>query len=263
MVIAGAGLTGACAAPYERPPLSKAVMTCKAEPVPPTICDAAKLAEARVEFIGRVAATVVDRAAHEVHLADGHRIPYSRLLIATGAQARKLGIPDAGRLRYLRSFAEAIELRGQLSPGYPGRDHQRRFHRPRACSECLAARLRCDGHRGRPAAPGARSPRGDRRNRRRAASCRRGTPALQRRGGAGGSPCRRLAHPARRRGHGGLRCGDRGRRRGARTRSSAKSISGRLGLHRGTPPPVPAGLALPASPPYRGSYAVYLALLKL
>lgn len=138
MVIVGAGEAGARAAmalreagwagpvaligdegeaPYERPPLSKAAMTCEAEPAPTTICDRVRLAQAGIDFIGGVAAAGIDRAGHAVILADGRRIPYARLLLATGARARRLAIPGGGQLLYLRSFTDALALRRRLRPG--------------------------------------------------------------------------------------------------------------------------------------------------
>jgi 3-phenylpropionate/trans-cinnamate dioxygenase ferredoxin reductase subunit len=104
-------------APYERPPLSKAALTCEPEPVPKTICDQAKLADAGVDFVHGVAATGIDRAAHRVVLADGRRIPYGRLLLATGARVRRLAISGSEHLLYLRSFADALALRRRLQPG--------------------------------------------------------------------------------------------------------------------------------------------------
>ena len=52
-------------------------------------------------------------------LADGRRIPYLKLLLATGARPRRLTVEGAEseHVLYLRSFAEALALRGRLRPG--------------------------------------------------------------------------------------------------------------------------------------------------
>jgi 3-phenylpropionate/trans-cinnamate dioxygenase ferredoxin reductase component len=100
--------------PYERPPLSKSVMTGTAEPA--AVCDAAALRDADIGFIAGVAATDIDRDRHEVVLADGRRIGYERLVLATGAKARRLPLPRDG-VHYLRSQADALALRGRLRPG--------------------------------------------------------------------------------------------------------------------------------------------------
>jgi 3-phenylpropionate/trans-cinnamate dioxygenase ferredoxin reductase subunit len=98
--------------PYERPPLSKSVLTGGA-PVP--ACDAARLRDADVRFVSGVAATDIDRNRHELVLADGRRIAYERMLLATGAAPRRL--PGSGDVHYLRSLADALALRERLRPG--------------------------------------------------------------------------------------------------------------------------------------------------
>jgi 3-phenylpropionate/trans-cinnamate dioxygenase ferredoxin reductase component len=98
--------------PYERPPLSKSVLT-GGEPVP--TCDAARLRDADIEFVSGVAATDIDRNRHELVLADGGRIAYDRMLLATGAVPRRLpAIPDG---HYVRSLSDALALRERLRPG--------------------------------------------------------------------------------------------------------------------------------------------------
>ncbi len=104
-------------APYDRPPLSKKAITDAETPAPATICDIAQLAEAGIDFLSGVRATGIDREAHEVILADGRRIRYARLLIATGARARRLLIPGGDRVLYLRRFSDALVLRDRVRPG--------------------------------------------------------------------------------------------------------------------------------------------------
>jgi 3-phenylpropionate/trans-cinnamate dioxygenase ferredoxin reductase component len=101
-------------APYERPPLSKAVMTADAEPAPPTTLDATRAEAHGIDLLCGCPATAIDRGNHRVLLQDGRRLSYRKLLLATGARARRLGIDGAGRLLYLRSFADAVALRDRL-----------------------------------------------------------------------------------------------------------------------------------------------------
>ncbi|WEK49923.1 MAG: FAD-dependent oxidoreductase [Candidatus Kaistia colombiensis] len=140
MIVIGAGEAGARAAmalresgfagrvtilgdeahrPYERPPLSKAALTDAAEPQAAFILTPDRLDEHGITHLGGRAVTAIDRAAHEVHLADGERLRYDRLLIATGARARKLALPGATpeNVLYLRTFEEARALRSRLAPG--------------------------------------------------------------------------------------------------------------------------------------------------
>jgi 3-phenylpropionate/trans-cinnamate dioxygenase ferredoxin reductase subunit len=98
--------------PYERPPLSKAVLTGGDVA---SACDAATLRDAGVEFVPGVAAVDIYRESHELVLADGRRIAYERMLLATGAVPRRLPWLDGGH--YLRSLADALTLRDRLRPG--------------------------------------------------------------------------------------------------------------------------------------------------
>ncbi|MCX5517052.1 FAD-dependent oxidoreductase [Kaistia defluvii] len=105
--------------PYERPPLSKAALTDEAEPEAAFILTPDRLDEHGIRHLGGRAATAIDRAAHAVELADGGWLRYDRLLIATGARARKLAVPGAGpeNVLYLRTLEEARALRSRLAPG--------------------------------------------------------------------------------------------------------------------------------------------------
>jgi 3-phenylpropionate/trans-cinnamate dioxygenase ferredoxin reductase subunit len=95
--------------PYERPPLSK---TGELKP----ICDTDALREAGITFLPGTEATGLDTAAHVLELAEGRRLPYRSLLLATGARARRL--PFGGALVHLlRTRADAAALRERLRPG--------------------------------------------------------------------------------------------------------------------------------------------------
>lgn len=72
--------------PYDRPPLSKAVLTGWIPAEHTTLPRRKTLAG--VEWRLGVAATSLDLATKQVHLADGHSVEFDRLLIATGTRAR-------------------------------------------------------------------------------------------------------------------------------------------------------------------------------
>lgn len=129
VVIVGAGLAGARTAealrtrgftgavtllgaedhpPYDRPPLSKAVLTGRQYDT--TL--ATDFAALDVELAAGVRATGLDTAG--VHAIDGVH-PFDHLVIATGATPRRL--PGGGPQRTLRTAADAHELRGALRPG--------------------------------------------------------------------------------------------------------------------------------------------------
>jgi len=105
--------------PYERPPLSKTAMTAADEPVAATILTDDQLAAHGIRHLSGVMVTDIDRAGHAVALDDGSRLPYTRLLLATGARPRKLSTPgaEAGNLLYLRTFTDALAMRAHLKPG--------------------------------------------------------------------------------------------------------------------------------------------------
>ena len=72
--------------PYDRPPLSKAVLTGWVPAEQTRLPRLETLAD--VEWRLGVAATGLDLPAKRVRLADGHTIEFDRLLIATGTRAR-------------------------------------------------------------------------------------------------------------------------------------------------------------------------------
>jgi 3-phenylpropionate/trans-cinnamate dioxygenase ferredoxin reductase subunit len=105
VILVGAEL----APPYERPPLSK---TWEFKP----LCDDGMLWEADITLLCGVEATGLDVAAHVLELDGGRRLEYRSLLLATGAQARRLPFGGA-RVHVLRTCADAAALRERLAPG--------------------------------------------------------------------------------------------------------------------------------------------------
>ncbi|BAJ82936.1 ferredoxin reductase (plasmid) [Acidiphilium multivorum AIU301] len=105
--------------PYERPPLSKTVLTAADLPIPTLIGGADMLTGQNILCRSGVVATGLDREARAVQLQDGTRLSYSRLLLATGARPRTLSVPEteARNVLYLRTFNDALALRARLSRG--------------------------------------------------------------------------------------------------------------------------------------------------
>lgn len=137
-VIVGGGLAGAKAAetlrdegftgrvilicderdhPYERPPLSKGFLSGSQERESVFVHEPSWYAQAHIELHLGQAAVQLDRTAKVVRLGDGTRIHYDRLLLATGAEPRRLDIPgtDLAGVHHLRRLAHAERLRGVLS----------------------------------------------------------------------------------------------------------------------------------------------------
>ena len=105
--------------PYERPPLSKDYLRGEADRDRLYVHDDAFYADHDIEL--RLGRTAVDMNTflREVALDDGERLGYDRLLLATGAEPRRLAIPggDLDGVHYLRSVDDSDELREQLQRG--------------------------------------------------------------------------------------------------------------------------------------------------
>lgn len=105
--------------PYERPPLSKSVLTAPEIPANSYLLPPARWSEFGVRFHLGAEATGIDRQDKAVALADGSRLPYRKLVLATGLSPRRIEAlaPVADRVAYLRSFQDALGLRDRIRPG--------------------------------------------------------------------------------------------------------------------------------------------------
>jgi 3-phenylpropionate/trans-cinnamate dioxygenase ferredoxin reductase subunit len=100
--------------PYERPPLSKALLIAAEEPPVPYFREAARYAEHAIEVETGAEAASIDTAARLVRLRDGRTVAYDRLLIATGGAARRLTCPGAEHALVLRTLEDARVARARL-----------------------------------------------------------------------------------------------------------------------------------------------------
>jgi 3-phenylpropionate/trans-cinnamate dioxygenase ferredoxin reductase component len=102
-------------APYERPPLSKAVLTDAAPP--PVIVSDDALADSNIAWRPGVSAVALDPQRRHLSLDDGSSIGFDRLLIATGARPRTPPVPGPDVILSLRSVGDAQGLRERFTPG--------------------------------------------------------------------------------------------------------------------------------------------------
>ncbi|MBC6457282.1 NAD(P)/FAD-dependent oxidoreductase [Actinomadura sp. HBU206391] len=137
-VIVGAGLAGAKAAealrdqgfdgrivllgdephrPYERPPLSKDYLAGKSEREQVFVHPEGWYGENDVDLRSGQAVAAIDRDVHQVVLADGSRLGYDRLLLATGSSPRRLSVPgaDADGVHYLRRIEDSDQIKDTLA----------------------------------------------------------------------------------------------------------------------------------------------------
>jgi len=103
--------------PYERPPLSKDYLLGKADRETMFVHPLAWYAEHDIDLRLGARVTGLDPAAHEVTLADGSRIGYAKLLLATGSTPRHLTIAGAGAggVLYLRRVGDSDRLRATFA----------------------------------------------------------------------------------------------------------------------------------------------------
>jgi len=139
-VIVGAGLAGAKAAetlrtegydgrilligaeperPYERPPLSKGLLLGSASHESVYVHPADWYAEHDVELRTGTTVDAIDRDRQEVRTADGERLGYDKLLLATGARPRPLPVPGAelDGVLYLRTLADSDRIAAVATDG--------------------------------------------------------------------------------------------------------------------------------------------------
>lgn len=101
--------------PYDRPPLSKAVLLGQKKGGDTAFFPSSWFQENAIELSLSSKAVRIDRDSRHVELSDGSTIGYSRLLLATGSSIRPLGVPgaDLAHVFSLREphHAEAIAAR--------------------------------------------------------------------------------------------------------------------------------------------------------
>ena len=134
LVIVGAGLAGGSAAvqlrkdgfdgrivlvgdepeaPYERPELSKGYLRGTKERAKLDVREAAFYGENSIELLTSTRVTAIDAKARDVLLSDGQRIPFDRLLLATGSSPRRLKLSgsDLAGIHYLRTVSDSDAIR--------------------------------------------------------------------------------------------------------------------------------------------------------
>jgi 3-phenylpropionate/trans-cinnamate dioxygenase ferredoxin reductase subunit len=101
--------------PYEKPPLSKAVLTGKVGPHDAPIAGPKGLGGHGVTLTCSARVGAIDRTARAVVTEAGERIAYDALVLATGANNRILPMfPPRPGIYYLRTEAEAMALKAHL-----------------------------------------------------------------------------------------------------------------------------------------------------
>lgn len=106
-------------APYERPPLSKAVLGGQAPAESTELFSADRLTELGVEFKPGVAATRLRLRERLVDCSDGASIGFEKLILCTGGKPVVPALPGVSHpgVHVLRTRDDALRLRASLGPG--------------------------------------------------------------------------------------------------------------------------------------------------
>jgi 3-phenylpropionate/trans-cinnamate dioxygenase ferredoxin reductase subunit len=105
--------------PYERPPLTKDYLRGEADRGSTFVHDEGFYADHEISLLTDTTVTAVDPVAATVTLPDGGELGYDRLLLATGAEPRRLSVTGAelDGIHYLRTLADCDLLRDRLNGG--------------------------------------------------------------------------------------------------------------------------------------------------
>ena len=105
-------------APYERPPLSKAVLKGEKEPESCFLYDSAFYQENRIDLKLGASVGAIDATTKTVTLADGETLSFGALIIATGGIVKTLTLPgsDLPGVHVVRTIDDSLALQKDLSP---------------------------------------------------------------------------------------------------------------------------------------------------
>ncbi len=101
--------------PYERPPLSKAMLTDDPEPPVQYFHPENRYAEQQIELLLATTVAAIEPDSHQLRLSDGQTLGYDKLLLTTGGQARRLPVYGGERALYLRTLEDAQAIRSGLA----------------------------------------------------------------------------------------------------------------------------------------------------
>ncbi len=98
--------------PYDRPPLSKQALLGQWEPESLQLFDPAGYDRMGIELMLGRRAVQLDVAMRALHLSDGERLTFDRLIIATGSSARSLPwLSSSPNVHSVRTIQDAMKLR--------------------------------------------------------------------------------------------------------------------------------------------------------
>lgn len=105
--------------PYERPPLSKSVLSGTADLDSCNLLGSEQIALRQIDFRPKVWATSIDAQSRTVTLSDGQTQAYKKLILCTGGHSRVFRIDELEHpaVRTLRTIDDATALKAELAGG--------------------------------------------------------------------------------------------------------------------------------------------------
>jgi 3-phenylpropionate/trans-cinnamate dioxygenase ferredoxin reductase subunit len=103
--------------PYDRPPLSKGYLRGEEDRQAALLHTADWYAQQRIETMTRTSAMKLDLEARTVKLSNKEEVGFGQMLLATGANVRRLNVPGAELegIHYLRTFANSDAIRADAA----------------------------------------------------------------------------------------------------------------------------------------------------
>lgn len=105
--------------PYQRPPLSKKFLAGEVVEARLLLRQEKFYPEHQVEVRLGTRVTAIEPGARTALLSDGERLPYDKLVLATGSRAREVPLPGSqlAGVHYLRTIADVKRIRENFKPG--------------------------------------------------------------------------------------------------------------------------------------------------
>ena len=101
--------------PYERPPLSKSVLSGVDEAEVCQLYSDSVFAELQLNFLANDPVIALHRSDHSVRLQSGKSVSYDRLILATGGRARTLSGLQGDRVHVIRTIEDSLRLKEALA----------------------------------------------------------------------------------------------------------------------------------------------------
>lgn len=105
--------------PYERPPLTKDYLRGESDRESTFVHEESFYAQHEISLMRDTTVSAIDPALATITLADGREFGYDQLLLATGAEPRRITVPGAelDGIHYLRTLADCDLLHDRLDRG--------------------------------------------------------------------------------------------------------------------------------------------------